>query len=76
MAAKTKKLNLGKPTDFLQAILNAAKNHGSDGEPDMEVGDLQEVIWELWDALPSGCRAEIMASEKWADFIADHNGRG
>jgi hypothetical protein len=77
MAAKKKiktKLDLKKPTDFLSALLKAAEHHGDKGEPDMEVGDLQEVIWELWDAMPSGCRTEIMASEKWREFISDHDG--
>ena len=73
---KTKNLDLKWAPDFMAAILAAAKNHGNEGESDMEVGDLQDLIWELWDALPSGCRDEIMASEKWAGFIADHNGEG
>jgi len=62
--------------DFMSAILQAAENHGNEGEPDMEVGDLQEVIWELWEAMSPGCREKIMARQKWADFVTDHNGRG
>ena len=61
--------------DFMSAILQAAENHGNEGEPDMEVGDLQEVIWDLWLAMPAEVRDVLMASEKWANFIANFNGR-
>jgi hypothetical protein len=67
-------VDLMNRSDFMSAILQAAENHGNEGEPDMEVGDLQDVIWDLWDALPSGCRDVLMASEKWREFIADHDG--
>ena len=75
-AKKIQKLDLKIPTDFLQAILNAAENHGNEGEPDMEVGDLQDAIWDLWLAMPAEVRDVLMASEKWANFIANFNGRG
>jgi hypothetical protein len=34
--------------DDLERILAAAKNHGAVGDPDMEVGDLQQLVRDLW----------------------------
>jgi hypothetical protein len=71
---KAKALDLKWSPDFLQAILTAAENHGKAGDPDHEVGDLQDLAWVLWNALPAACRDSIKESEQWQDFIADHGG--
>lgn len=36
---------------YLEKIISAAERHGQLSEPDMEVGDLQELARELWAAL-------------------------
>jgi hypothetical protein len=38
----------------------------------MEVGDLQDLVWELWNATLIARRTELMSSEKWNSFIALH----
>jgi hypothetical protein len=58
--------------DILDLILAAAKRHGEDGDPDMEVGDLQQLARDLWamltpkqrKAFPSSCRVI-----DWSEFI-------
>lgn len=74
MAKKKTKLDLNNARDFLQAVLQAADNHGNESEPDMEAGDLQLFAMALWEALPSETQMRFMASREWRDFIYDHNG--
>jgi hypothetical protein len=71
---KAKALDLKYGPDFIQAILIAAENHGKESDPEHEVGDLQDLVWYLWLRIPGKCRDEIMSSEQWQDFIADHGG--
>lgn len=37
--------------DDLERILAAAEKHGMAGDPDMEVGDLQQLARDLWKIL-------------------------
>lgn len=37
--------------DDLERILTAATKHGQDADPDMEVGDLQQLARDLWKVL-------------------------
>lgn len=37
--------------DDLERILAAAEKHGMAGDPDMEVGDLQQLARDLWKVL-------------------------
>ncbi len=41
--------------------IESAKAHGGEGEPDHEVGDLQELIWSLWDEMTPAQRLAALA---------------
>lgn len=47
--------------DRIEAVLDAAKRHGEEGEPDMEVGDLQIVLRAAWAMLAPSARARLLA---------------
>jgi hypothetical protein len=40
-----------KKQDLLDVLLEAAKRHGKESEPDMEVGDLQGLVMLCWPCL-------------------------
>jgi hypothetical protein len=42
----------------IEAVIEAAKQHGEAGDPDMEVGDLQVALRQLWKLL-SGTAKEV-----------------
>lgn len=58
---------------FISQILEAAKQHGLTSEPDMEVGDLQQLARDLWATLTPAQRKhfELMSGPVicWKDFI-------
>jgi len=45
--------------DLLDKLLAAAEAHGSDSEPDHEVGDLQAIIRSCWKRMSSTQRREV-----------------
>ena len=45
----------------LEHLLMAAENHGTDSEPDHEVGDLQDCL---------RAAVALMTSEQWHQFMA------
>lgn len=47
----------------LPELFEAAIKHGEDSEPDHEVGDLQDLLTEMWDLLTAEQRAKFLASE-------------
>jgi hypothetical protein len=52
---------------FLARLLEACREHGEQSEPDMEVGDLQQIVRDMWLRMtPQQQRA--MAPE-WRAFI-------
>lgn len=54
---------------FLARVLNAAESHGANGEPDMEVGDLQQFARDLWAAMTSKQKTTFAGREDWREFI-------
>lgn len=52
----------------LHALFEAACRHGEDsGEPDHEVGDLQDLLLAAWGVMTEAQRAALLASEAaWA----------
>ena len=44
----------------LQDILDAAERHGSESDPDHEVGDLQDMLRTAWDMLPKTKRSKLL----------------
>lgn len=61
---------VGEETDPTAAldekITEAAKQHGEDSEPDMEVGDLQEALYAAWKELDPAARQRVFDSlELW-----------
>lgn len=43
--------NRKKKPDLLQVLLDAARNHGSESDPEHEVGDLQSILMLVWPCL-------------------------
>src|SRR4051794_27911070 len=54
---------MSEPTHapLLQLLLEAAERHGRDSEPDHEVGDLQDLCWELWRELAPVRQLRVVA---------------
>lgn len=48
----------------LEGILDAAKAHGEEGEPDHEVGDLQDVLRAAWTMMSPDQRKMLLASDE------------
>ena len=44
----------------IEAIIQRAKKHGEESEPDMEVGDLQQVLRFIWGTLTSYQRRVLL----------------
>jgi hypothetical protein len=44
----------------IEKLIEAAKKHGDEGEPDHEVGDLQEIARYLWSQLPLSSKKTTM----------------
>ena len=59
------------PRHFIGRLLNAARAHGEQSEPDMEIGDLQSLIWKLWGALTPDQRATVMRDEDLLDQLKE-----
>lgn len=60
--------------DILDLILAAATRHGQAGDPDMEVGDLQQLTRDLWSLLTPEQRQSFPTSGRvidWSEFIND-----
>lgn len=58
------------PNVFASALLQAATRHGADGEPDHEVGDLQQLVLAMWAEMTPAQHARFMRDEEWNSFIA------
>jgi hypothetical protein len=43
----------------LQKLLQAAEDHGKDSDPEMEVGDLQGILYTCWRLLTPAQRSEV-----------------
>lgn len=60
-----------KPTptldEYLDLILAAAEIHGEEGDPEHEIGDLQEVIYAMWKVLSEEQKVVVVAST--ADLV-------
>ncbi len=60
--------------DILELIIAAAEKHGQDSDPDMEVGDLQCLVRDLWAMLTPEQKAAFPSSGRaidWSEFIND-----
>jgi len=44
----------------IEAIIQRAKKHGEESDPDMEVGDLQQVLRFVWGTLTSYQRRVLL----------------
>lgn len=43
----------------VEALITKAKEHGEDTEPDMEVGDLQDILRRCWEIMSVDQRTKI-----------------
>ena len=50
-------------------LLEAARRHGAESEPDHEVGDLEEIVFACWARLTPAQRAEVHTEimTEWGD---------
>jgi hypothetical protein len=48
----------------LQDLLDAAQRHGEESDPDHEVGDLQDILRDLWPKLSLRARREVCAAAR------------
>lgn len=60
--------------DDLERVLDAARRHGDESEPDHEVGDLLELLRALWPRVPESVRRDFMSSELVLDLLRDWGG--
>ena len=56
-------------TPTLQQVLDAAKRHGKESEPDHEVADLQDLLWACFAKMPNDLAATVL--EDWIDFVSE-----
>jgi hypothetical protein len=43
----------------LRELMDAAEAHGRESEPDMEIGDLQQILHDAWERLTRQQRREV-----------------
>jgi len=43
----------------VETLITKAQEHGEDSEPDMEVGDLQDILRRCWEIMSVGQRIKI-----------------
>lgn len=56
---------------FVGQLIDAARRHGEDSDPEMEVGDLQALVWRFWEALTPEQRATLAGDDVLRDQIRD-----
>lgn len=56
---------------FVSKVLAAATAHGEQGDPDMEVGDLQLLVRDLWQSMTLRQQQEFSRHDMWRDLIAN-----
>lgn len=61
---------MAKKLPFLARLLEAMRAHGEQSEPDMEVGDLQQLVRDLWSRLPKQQQVAVANDGQWRDLIA------
>lgn len=54
---------------YIARIMVAATAHAEQSEPDMEIGDLQALVMDLWHAMTSEQRAAFERNTTWRDFV-------
>ncbi len=60
---------LPESSDAVEVCIRAAKQHGSDDDPDHEVGDLQDFMREMWALLTPDQRNAYMSNESVIDRL-------
>lgn len=55
----------------IEDVLDAAQRHGEESEPDMEVGDLQEVLRHAWTLLPGEQQRSLLAWCRTNRYLED-----
>lgn len=61
---------MARKPPFLVQLLTACQVHGEQSEPDMEVGDLQGIVRDLWNALTPAQRQAFAGRADYRDLIA------
>lgn len=57
--------------EVLQVVLDAAKAHGMESESDMEIGDLQEVVRQMWGMMNPEQKKQIMTTGPVSSLIQE-----
>ena len=61
---------------LLWPALDAARNHGMESEPDHEIGDLQDLLFELWKHTSKRGRSRFLKSDTVRDLMKEWTGLG
>lgn len=56
---------------IFKALIQAARTHGQDSEPDMEIGDLQDALGEALALLPEDKLGELVDNLSSQDSFLD-----
>lgn len=56
---------------IFKALIQAARTHGQDSEPDMEIGDLQDALGEALALLPENKLGELVDNLSSQDNFLD-----
>jgi hypothetical protein len=54
----------------VETVIQAARAHGEDSDPDHEVGDLQDALRVAWDVMTQLQRAQFMDDEQVKAVLA------
>lgn len=60
------------PSDLCERLINAAKNHGMDSEPDHEVGDLQDILRTCFEVMSIEQRKQVFETHQ--ELVEVNNG--
>ena len=64
------KQNTADVVDFdLERLIEAARRHGEDSEPDHEVGDLQDILRAAWEELTPDQRRWVIRSSEVSNVV-------
>lgn len=63
-----------KPLIGVELVIDAARQHGEDSEPDHEVGDLQDALRSMWGILTPGQKLVFMGLDETRERCIDNLG--
>lgn len=62
-------IEMGFRSRMLECLMEVAKSHGEDSEPDHEVGDLQDLLRPMWESMTPAQQRSYLASDAVATML-------